>query len=481
MKKVCIILLSGLGFASGIFADADVRVIADKSDSEIYVNGEFVGTYSDTPFDFKLPAGDYKIEVKRDHGDGSFDYFKKEIKVGRIMVKIPIKATLTRSYTEKYYLKRATTTKGAKAYLNAYPSGKYSTQLKNFIETEYAKKATTIDGAEAYLEKYPNGKFSDQAQAFIEEEKARIAEEARIAKERIAEAERKEREQKEAQIRQEKEARVALIEEEKEARRVQVEEALKKNPFIQNAPMELVFIPAGSFMMGRDGYAYEFDCPAHRVTLSKPFWMAKTEVTQAQYEDVMGKTPSYFKGENLPVEWMRRKDAFKFCKKLTKREQKAERLPKGWEYTLPTEAQWEYACRAGTTADISLHSTLTDSCRTWGDACRAGTTSDYKKYVAVMAWHKANSGGCTHSVGTKLANAWGLYDMHGNVSEYCRDGYIAYTSRSVTDPYVVCGSPVARGGSYRTHSHKCTSSGRSSYSHASERSSNGFRPIVQQK
>ncbi|MCX5655678.1 MAG: formylglycine-generating enzyme family protein [Planctomycetota bacterium] len=180
--------------------------------------------------------------------------------------------------------------------------------------------------------------------------------------------------------------------------------------------MKLVLIRPGKFMMG-DGK------DQHEVAISKPFYMGVTEVTQAQYEAVMGTNPSNFKGATNPVEMVSWNDAAEFCKKLSEKTRQAVRLP--------TEAEWEYACRAGTQTAFSF-----------GDDPSA--LGDY-------AWHMGNSKGMTHHVGRKKPNAWGLYDMHGNVYEWCADWYGAYPKGSVTDPSGPAtgnGLRVLRGGSW---------------------------------
>jgi formylglycine-generating enzyme required for sulfatase activity len=180
--------------------------------------------------------------------------------------------------------------------------------------------------------------------------------------------------------------------------------------------MRLVLIRPGKFLMGEGKEQRE-------VTISKPFYMGATEVTQAQYEAVMRVNPSHFKGAANPVDKVSWFDAMDFCKKLSERTRQV--------FRLPTEAEWEYACRAGTTTRFSF-----------GDS-----ESDLGDY----AWHKGNSGEKTHPVAQKKPNAWGLYDMHGNVWEWCADWYGSYTAGPLTDPQGAASGSlrVLRGGSWR--------------------------------
>jgi formylglycine-generating enzyme required for sulfatase activity len=164
--------------------------------------------------------------------------------------------------------------------------------------------------------------------------------------------------------------------------------------------MEFVWIPPGSFMMGSENGDSD-EKPVHQVTFREGFYMGKYEVTQAQWQQVMGTNPSNFKGDSLPIETVSWNDAQKFIRKLNE-------MNDGFVYRLPSEAEWEYACRAG-------------------------TTGDYAGNLGSMAWYVDNSGNQTHPVGQKQANAFGLYDMHGNVSEWCADAWHENYNGAPTD------------------------------------------------
>ena len=173
--------------------------------------------------------------------------------------------------------------------------------------------------------------------------------------------------------------------------------------------MELIEIPAGKFTMGSPRGE---NGPQVAVTLTKPFWIGKTEVTQGQWKKVMGTAPwedmsNTKTGEFFAATYVNWDAATAFCQTLTDLERKAGKLPAGESYRLPTEAQWEYACRAGTTTAFSFgedESKLGEYAWFRGNAFHAG-----EKYA--------------HKVGMKKPNPWGLYDMHGNVWEWCSDGY----------------------------------------------------------
>jgi formylglycine-generating enzyme required for sulfatase activity len=177
--------------------------------------------------------------------------------------------------------------------------------------------------------------------------------------------------------------------------------------------VELEQIPAGTFKMGSpETEAGHFkDETLHEVTISKPFYLGKYPVTQSQWQAVMGSNPSYFKGPQRPVEEVSWEDAVEFCRKLS---ELPEEKAAGRVYRLPTEAEWEYACRAGSQTAYSF-----------GDDARL---------LKDFAWFSDNSNSQTHPVGQKKPNAWGLYDMHGNVWEWCGDWYGDYPRGSATDP-----------------------------------------------
>ena len=220
---------------------------------------------------------------------------------------------------------------------------------------------------------------------------------------------------------------------------------------IEDLSLVLLPITPGTFQMGSsEGESDEK--PVTRVTLTHGFWLGKTEVTQAQWQAIMGNNPSNFVGVDRPVEKVLWSEAMEFGRKLTGRERAAGRLPEGYEYTLPTEAQWEYACRAGKTGP------------------HAGKVED-------MAWYDANSGRQTQPVARKQPNAWGLYDMHGNVWEWCLDWKGSYPGGSVADPRGPSAGTyrVLRGAAWFYGAGDCRSSLR--YGNASDRRFNhvGFR------
>ena len=199
-----------------------------------------------------------------------------------------------------------------------------------------------------------------------------------------------------------------------------------------SADADMLWCPPGTFLMGSprgEERRYENET-LHSVTLTRGFWLGKHEVTQAQWEKVMGGNPSYFMGPNRPVVDVSWEDAVAFCKKLTDMELKAGRVPKGWAYQLPTEAQWEYTCRAGTQTRFAFGDELTVKQANFDE--NVDETTEVGKYPT---------------------NAWDFYDMHGNAWEWCRDwhddNYYERASAKHDPLGPVTGSRrVTRGGSW---------------------------------
>ena len=205
--------------------------------------------------------------------------------------------------------------------------------------------------------------------------------------------------------------------------------------YVNSLGMEFILIPAGSFQMGSESGDPD-EKPVRKITLSKDYYLGKTEVTQAQWQAVMETNPSLFKGDpNRPVEQVWWDDAQAFIKKLNEMEG-------GSAYRLPTEAEWEYAARAGSTTAFSF--------------------GDDKSLLGQYAWYKDTASNQTHPVAQLKPNPWGLYDMHGNVWEWVSDWYGRYSAGAATDPT----GPSAgthrgrRGGGWNNLDHYCRSANR---------------------
>ncbi len=207
---------------------------------------------------------------------------------------------------------------------------------------------------------------------------------------------------------------------------------LGKNFTIAQPALTLVWIAPGSLVLSATHAAGD---DTH-VTLTRGYWLGQTAVTQAQWQAFVPRipVPSFHKGSDRPVESIAWGTAMEFCRTLTERERAAGRLPAGYVYPLPTEAQREYACRAG-------------------------TSGIYAGDLDALAWYEVNSGGETHPVARKKPNAWGLYDMHGNVQEWCADWYAPYPGGSVSDPTGIAEGQfrVLRGGSWSSSAGHCRS------------------------
>jgi formylglycine-generating enzyme required for sulfatase activity len=224
-------------------------------------------------------------------------------------------------------------------------------------------------------------------------------------------------------------------------------------------PTGFVWVPPGSFVMGSPvSEPYQGgDEIQHPVTLTQGFWLSDHEVTQGEYQSVMGINPSRFTGDsNRPVEMVDWNMAVGYCQKLTERERAAGRITAQQAYRLPTEAEWEYAARAGTTG------------QRYGE-------------LDAIAWWSGNSGGQTHPVKQMGANAWGLHDMIGNVWEWCSDWYGPYPTGSVTDPTGPSSGPgrVLRGGCWLSSAAtRVRSAGRHALGPNSRADELSFRPAL---
>ncbi|HLX64801.1 MAG TPA: formylglycine-generating enzyme family protein [Planctomycetota bacterium] len=194
--------------------------------------------------------------------------------------------------------------------------------------------------------------------------------------------------------------------------------------------LELLLIKPGTFQMGspENENGHLNNEALHTVTLTKPFYMGKHHVTQEQYKSLMGTNPSYTDGEKDPVNEVTWFDAVEFCTLLN--DKAKGKLPAGMKIQLPTEAQWEYACRAGTQTRFY--------------------SGDADKDLDAIGWYSENSDLKTHPVGEKKANAFGLYDMHGNVWQWCQDAYVPhYEKLPAVDPFNAKGiARLLHGGSF---------------------------------
>ena len=235
--------------------------------------------------------------------------------------------------------------------------------------------------------------------------------------------------------------------------------------FAPPVQFHMVPVAAGTFQMGSVA-GFSIEQPVHAVTITRPFWVGKYEVTQAEYQSVRGTNPSQFQGASYPnapqrpvelVTWI---DAMAYCSSLTATEAAAGRIPAGYQYRLPTEAEWEYVCRAGTTTE-------------WNTG-------------ASLVCGQANFSGCgpgqTTVVGRYPANPWGLFDTHGNVWEWCLDswdGSANYPSSAVSDPYVSSGPyRVFRGGGWGYIAVICRSALRNFDSPGGSSYDVGFRVVL---
>ena len=227
-------------------------------------------------------------------------------------------------------------------------------------------------------------------------------------------------------------------------------------PSLVSLDIEFVLVPAGEFRMGftdNDYHARSDEQPVHTVHISQSFYLGKSPVTQAQWESVMGNNPSHFKGDpHRPVESISWDDVQEFIRKLNERD-------RGIRYRLPTEAEWEYAARAGSKSVYSF--------------------GDDREQLGEYAWYEKNSGGTTHPVGQLKPNAWGLYDMHGNVWEWVQDWHGDYPDGTLVEPQGATSgsSRVQRGGNWHSDAGECRSARRSYGAPTARHQGLGFRLV----
>jgi len=229
------------------------------------------------------------------------------------------------------------------------------------------------------------------------------------------------------------------------------------------AALQMRWIAPGSFLMGspKSEPGRLDDEIQHEVTLTEGFFIGETEVTQEQWSALIPNNSRRNSGSQNPVEMVSWDDCRRFCQELTRRQASNGDLPEDWEWDLPTEAQWERACRAGASDSFG------------GNPDASG-------------WHSGNSGGSTHPVGQKAANAWGLRDMHGNVAEWCIDWFSDYSTNrnNWIDPIgpIWSFAPVVRGGSFRSPVNDCRAAARSAgMPDAVPNDALGFRPALRKK
>lgn len=315
------------------------------------------------------------------------------------------------------------------------------------------------------LDWFEEAKVSSELANVIEKAKTDAEEAKRRAEEQLA------REMQEAAEAKAKEEREAKAKNEREV--AELGESIGSGELGSTIPvklpggniLEMAWIPPGTFPMGSppDEESRSDTENQIRVTISRGFWLGKTEVTQAQWKELMGSNPSEFQGDDLPVENVSWNDAMEFIDKLNR----SGILPAGWKFTLPTEAQWEYACRAG-------------------------VPGPYAGRLDEMGWYSENSGSRSHPVGQKKPNRAGLYDMHGNVYEWCLDSFDMKKEMVVgiefktlpplkggTDPLGTVGSGrMLRGGGWKSDAEDCRSADRDWGDPDARNSILGFRVAV---
>jgi len=346
----------------------------------------------------------------------------------------------------------------AEAEARARAEAKKKAEAEARARAEAEKKAEAEARARAEAEKKAEAEARAKAEA---EEKAET--EVRVKAEAEKKAETEARVKAEAKKKTESEARAKAKDIKKAKTKAKAKAVPGKKTFTGPNGMKFVYISPGTFMMGSpEGESGRYDNEMqHQVTLTQGFYIQTSEVTQGQWTAVMGNNPSFFNGcgDNCPVEQVSWNDVQQFIWRLNQ-------LEGADKYRLPIEAEWEYACRAGSPAAFSAGGITALEC-------------DHDSNLAADAWFCGNSGKKSHPVAQKNANAWGLYDMHGNVSELCQDWYGEYPPDQITDPPGPTSGidRTVRGGGWDSHARHCRSACRGAVSSGQSIYDAGFRLV----
>ena len=398
LAALFLILCATLTLAPGdAHAISGLRVKCDQEGAEVFLNGKKVGL---CPLKETFKAGTYTIELRKNLSDQSYYFYKSALTLqdgnpGKV------DAVLEHVYPEAYWYQKAASTRSISdwdEYLRRYANGSHSAEVHRILENyfyEIARKSGSKGDWQEYLRRYANWSHGDEARQQV------------------------------ARLQQEESERAARAERERQEREVRELAVLRKQAqlMLEEIERNMVKVQGGCFQMGDTfGDGYSSEKPVHEVCLSSAYRIGKYEVTQGQWQKIMGSNPSHFSscGDNCPVETVGWEDVQEFIRRLNSQT--------GKRYRLPTEAEWEYAARSGGKAE----------------KYSGGDNPD------AVAWYDGNSGSKTHPAGQKQSNGLGLYDMSGNVWEWVSDWYGAYPSGRQQDPPGPSGGSrrVCRGGSW---------------------------------
>jgi formylglycine-generating enzyme required for sulfatase activity len=351
----------------------------------------------------------------------------------------------------------------AEARAKAEAEARAKAEAKKKAEVEARAKAEAEAKAKAEAKKKAEAEARAKAEA---KKKAEVEARAKAEAKKKAEAEARAKAEAEAKAKAEAEAKKKELPTPGTLKLAKVKKTKvvpDKKTFTGPNGMKFIYISPGTFMMGSseaESGRYDNEME-HHVTLTQGFYIQITEVTQGQWKALMGNNPSFFNGcgDDCPVEQVSWNDVQQFIWRLNQ-------LEGADKYRLPTEAEWEYACRAGSTTAFASGGITALEC-------------SHDSNPADVAWFCGNSAKTIHPVAQKNANAWGLYDMHGNVSELCRDWYGEYPPDQITDPPGPASGidRIVRGGGWNTHARHCRSSCRGAISSGQSIYDVGFRLV----